>query len=244
MDVERFDHWTRSLATASSRRSLVGALGQIALAFPGLGAAKKHHKHKKHKHRSLGCKPACAGWVCGDDGCGGSCGVDCAEPRVCHDGACACPSGQKDCQGTCISSDQCCADGDCPSNSACCGGTCVDVTDDKSHCGNCDVACLSEQSCVEGQCCTPLYSHCSTDRDCCGTDRCYPNVLECGPCLATGVECLDEFETFCCPGLACVHPQSGNPTCASCVGEGKPCPQNVDCCTGLFCQGNVCKPPG
>ena len=33
------------------------------------------------------CSPACGGNVCGDDGCGGSCGT-CAPTELCEEGAC------------------------------------------------------------------------------------------------------------------------------------------------------------
>ncbi len=38
-----------------------------------------------------GCTPSCAGRVCGDDGCGGSCGR-CAAGRACEEGRCVAPS--------------------------------------------------------------------------------------------------------------------------------------------------------
>ncbi|MBT9556692.1 MAG: hypothetical protein IV100_11720 [Myxococcales bacterium] len=48
------------------------------------------------------CEPKCAGKVCGDDGCGGTCGPACPAGKVCGDGACVtcnsdadCPTGKK-----------------------------------------------------------------------------------------------------------------------------------------------------
>ena len=48
------------------------------------------------------CIPACAGKVCGADGCGGSCGIACTGGKICPNGVCVCPSGTEECGGGCV----------------------------------------------------------------------------------------------------------------------------------------------
>src|SRR5687768_1095478 len=95
MDARDFDHLTKDLADRLSRRGLAGFLAGF-LALRGLTAetaAKKKKKKrkkpcqtilvqkrgkkkkgKKRKRCQIACAPNCTGAVCGDDGCGGSCG--------------------------------------------------------------------------------------------------------------------------------------------------------------------------
>jgi len=68
--------------------------------------------------------PSCAGKVCGDDGCGDSCG-SCGGGTTCADGECVC---LPNCAGKNCGSDGCggiC--GSCGSNYTCSGGTCTCV---------------------------------------------------------------------------------------------------------------------
>ena len=109
------------------------------------------------------CQASCGGKICGDDGCGGTCGACYSEPgsdcpTICIDGAC----------------DKACADcGDlgwqCGSN--CCGGTCG--------------------SCAPPAVCDPQTHTCSCAPDCagqvCGDDGCGGS---CGAC-AGGLACED-----------------------------------------------------
>ncbi len=62
------------------------------------------------------CKPACAGKVCGDDGCGGSCGECEGFQEACVDGQCVC---QPDCAG------KACGDDGCGGSCGSCGGDCT-----------------------------------------------------------------------------------------------------------------------
>lgn len=67
------------------------------------------------------CTPDCEGWVCGDDGCGGTCG-ECQGQDVCTEGLCVCipdceekECGQDGCDGLC---------GECPDEHKCEAGVC------------------------------------------------------------------------------------------------------------------------
>lgn len=67
-----------------------------------------------------GCQPACGRLVCGDDGCGGSCG-DCEAGERCSAGICVVEG--------------------CTGGLQRCDGVCQDVATDVSHCGGCGQAC-------------------------------------------------------------------------------------------------------
>jgi hypothetical protein len=100
MDTRRFDALTRTLTTSDSpRRTFLQVLGASALAavvgrFAGEDAeARKKRKRKRKKKKTASAPPACAPncgpKICGDDGCGGSCGA-CPGGRVClSNGSCA-----------------------------------------------------------------------------------------------------------------------------------------------------------
>lgn len=51
-------------------------------------------------------------------------GVTCPAGQLCTNGACGCPTSQKQCAGGCISEDACCTHDDCP-GAACENGACV-----------------------------------------------------------------------------------------------------------------------
>ena len=149
MDPQRFDALSRVLASGTSRRLvLTGLTGGLLARLPLTGGSEEAQaKHKKKKKKPSPspvvppspsrppvppsppppgpCIPNCAGHVCGDDGCGGGCGVACASPRICQGGACVCPSGQHDCQGACIPTSRCCSDDDCAGTQGCFSGTCI-----------------------------------------------------------------------------------------------------------------------
>jgi hypothetical protein len=107
---------------------------------------------------TVGCVPACGGRVCGDDGCGGSCGA-CGDDERCADGVCvsdctpACGGrecGDDGCGGLC---------GTCGPDEACAAGVCVGCTPDCDgrECGDdgCDGTCgpcAAGESCQDGQC--------------------------------------------------------------------------------------------
>jgi len=117
---------------------------------------------------SVSCVPSCAGMVCGDDGCGGSCG-NCSPGIKCIDGQCPlCESGlqcndrecgEDGCGGTCgtCPADHVCSDhGKCvgPPPDPCEGLVCGAGTDGTTQCGVCPCPTCPEEAvvCIEGQC--------------------------------------------------------------------------------------------
>ena len=80
------------------------------------------------------CIPACDGIQCGDDGCGGSCGVCDGAQNQCVEGQCVCTP---ECAGK-----ECGPDG--------CGGSCGQCLQAQSQCQ--EGQCLCQPDCVEKQC--------------------------------------------------------------------------------------------
>src|SRR5262249_19771010 len=129
---------------ASRRGLLAGLIGELLAVVPGAfgrgDATAKKRKHKKKK-KNKRCTPTCAGKVCGDDGCGGVCGVACSGDRVCQDGACACASGVA-CQTRCCGPGQVClANGDCAT-------TCTSAADCPSSC-TCWINVEGQRYCIQ-----------------------------------------------------------------------------------------------
>ena len=76
----------------------------------------------------------------------GACGTECspAEASICRNGACVCGSSDRGCAGT--PDDLCCDIGPL--------GTygCVNTLTARTHCGDCDTTCRSDERCSEGVC--------------------------------------------------------------------------------------------
>lgn len=136
------------------------------------------------------CLPACEGLECGDDGCGGSCGV-CGDEEECVGGLCQGPC-QPDCTGLSCGDDGCggiC--GECEEGESCVAGDCQA----EELCGNgaldageqCEVDsdCGTAAVCEECQCVIACVPDC-TDKAC-GDDGCGDS---CGACGA-GESCDD-----------------------------------------------------
>lgn len=107
------------------------------------------------------CCPRCDSAVCGDDGCGGSCGA-CARDEVCREGQCRCQPREA------------CDPDVCGTQSDGCGG--------RLQCAEC----ARGQVCNAGSCCTPR----TTCGDACGAiaDGC-GGSLECS--CGVGTTCLN-----------------------------------------------------
>ena len=125
------------------------------------------------------CQPQCGGKVCGNDGCGGSCG-DCPNGTSCQGGSCQCvpdctnkDCGDNGCGGTCgnCSVKEQCVFNKCECAPQCSGKQCGD-----DGCGGSCGGCQGELAkCVNSVCeCT---KDC-TDKDC-GNDGCQGS---CGTC--------------------------------------------------------------
>ena len=156
------------------------------------------------------CVPDCGANVCGDDGCGGSCG-ECGDGGTCLGGAChsgpGCePSGGPGCDGcaceacVCAADSYCCdteydgvcveicvADcGGCPSDpvDACGDGTCAAP----ENCESCpaDCGCEGGLVCAAGACVEDVCTADCTDKVC-GDDGCGGS---CGTCEA-GAQCSE-----------------------------------------------------
>lgn len=138
------------------------------------------------------CRPDCAGRECGDDGCGGSCGI-CDVTYVC------------DASGTCI----------CGFGLIECDSTCVDTSTDPNNCGECSTACSPSESCVDGSCTTSCLPDC-TGREC-GGDGCGGSCGTCPAeryCEASSI-CACNVGTTECSGV-CVDTSSDPDNCGDC----------------------------
>src|SRR5262249_34461230 len=130
----------RDVAWPGCWQAFVGAL---LPARATLVTAKKGKRHGKGNKRHSQPNPPAA-----------PCGGACPGGQVWQGRARGCPSGFKDCQGTCIPTDQCCA-GTCPQNLVCCTNVneCKDVRNDKDFCGGCtNHQCPGGAFCANGRC--------------------------------------------------------------------------------------------
>ncbi len=136
------------------------------------------------------CTPDCTDAVCGDDGCGGSCG-DCGQDEFCSRGQCMTGSCTPDCTdrvcgddgcggscGSCGADQTCTRAGVCEMNA--CVPNCTNRACGDDGCGGSCGGCGMDQTCDQaGQCtggsCTPM---CSGRM--CGDDGCGGT---CGACM-------------------------------------------------------------
>ncbi len=188
------------------------------------------------------CLPSCDDLLCGDAGCGFSCGK-CVCGETCDDGACvfhACDGkdcGDDGCEGNC---------GQCSCGELCEDHLCIFHGCDGKECGDDGCQgdcgeCLCGEECLAGFC---VGGPCSGKQ--CGPDDCGGS---CGTC-PEGIDCLPagQCETSCllaCDGASCGSDGCGGwcGQCAeddictdagACVGE---CAPN---CDGSECGGNGC----
>jgi len=185
----------------------------------------------------------CAGKSCGDDQCGGICGL-CPVNQACDDdGQCLCIP---QCAGKACGPDQCGSDcGTCDANSICTvDGTCQCIPDctDKQcgddGCGGGCGGCADDQICSpDGQCvCKP-----QCDGKTCGPDACGGS---CGTCDA-GSACDAEGQCSCvadCAGKICGDDGCGG-SCGFCD-AGDVCDADGACVCAPQCEGKVCGDDG
>jgi hypothetical protein len=143
------------------------------------------------------CTPECEGRVCGDDGCGGSCG-ECGDGSVCLEGACLACDAQTNCLGK-----QCGPDN--------CGGSC-------GQCSGEQVCDWQSQLCIDKpDDCEPA---CASFGFECGPDGCGGS---CGECPEETICQQGDFlcEGACqpqCDGLEC-GPDNCGGSCGECQGS-------------------------
>jgi hypothetical protein len=160
---------------------------------------------------SGGCVPTCSGRACGDDGCGGSCGV-------CSSGSCS-ASGQ--CTATC--GGEACSDG-----AACCGadpyctGQAPGARGCRATCGAVGEACASGGDCCSHMRC--IDGACSQSAADCAGDSCSGSQQ----CCSASARCVGLFG-------------STVRSCQAACGQGgDACSLDADCCGGLSCLSGTC----
>ncbi len=174
----------------------------------------------------LPCEPQCDDKECGDDACGGVCGVcgeklpECVEGQCvcfpdCDDKECGADGCGDDC-GSCQDPQDECIEGQCVCQPTCEGKECGD-----NGCGGlCQLCPGSQDICDEGTCvCLP-----ACDGKVCGGDGCGGS---CGECTELE-DCLGDG--FCVCKIACAD---------ECCISGSVCGLDGECCQP-DCAGNEC----
>lgn len=218
MDGQRFDRWTRTLATASSRRGFFrGLAGTLAA---GLVAAEA-----QEAEAAPSCRRQPNGTRCGE--CGVCRNQTCVvDPSVHCDGCQRCSSPTMTCKPTndaCAVCEKCERDGgayrckrlNCGERTHCCNHRCIPkevcCTDrDCPECGRCERGNCKPNPAKNGQKCGT--SGCEV----CKNGKCEPQIDNAG--------CFDR-NGLCCRGVCCA--------------PGKSCCGGT-CCTDGLCVGDVC----
>jgi hypothetical protein len=135
----------------------------------------------------------------------------------------------------------------CSASQTACGSACAVLATDDAHCGTCDKACASGESCAASACyphacgmttCDPgavCVSNACVDKSCVGVICPAPQSCGAGTCVcaAPALTC----------GGACVDPQTDVANCGAC---GKACDASELCAKGACypkdCAGQVCGP--
>lgn len=210
MDGFHFDSVARSLTSTSRRNVLLGLLGG-SLSLLGVAEAsatkKKGGKGKKGKGKTAASTNT----------------VSPSTPSP------SCPEGQRPCQGRCIPSNQCCADGDCAANAPrCCQGACIRANE---CCANND--CGSGTICQSGSCVCPAGTPPCGDR-CCAAPAGYP---------ATSVTCL--FAGGGAAACSCTHRAADvcAPGCRAQYSITTDCTGQSAAKISEFCRGLGCDAP-
>ena len=204
MDGQMFDALTRRAAAAITRRDISRALTGLALGGVGgtllgiSGAEAKKNGRKKKRKKCKGNKKKCGKKCIAKS----KCCDDCTGGKSCQDGKCACPSGQYDCQGTCIPEGECCTADDCDSGQICAQGQCV--TGQGTCQASQDVCIDLDDECGGGNC----YCYTSMSNETrCGLKLSLTDCLTC----SSDTECAAFFPEI--PGVFCVQDTGDNCVC-------------------------------
>jgi hypothetical protein len=179
---------------------------------------------------------SCSGKVCGDDGCGASCG-NCAQGESCAGGGACCTScGAKTCGpdgcggtcGACAANEACNGQGQCQCVPSCAGKTCG-----ADGCGGTCGLCSGTKVCNVGNCCAP---NCAGKT--CGSDGCGGTCGSCAGVCNNGVCCTQNLpcsnDNDCCGSYCGIITN----TCASCLPLGEFCTSDAKCCSKACQNGN------
>jgi len=166
----------------------------------------------------------------------GACGNTCRDDQVCSGSTCTCPSGEKECNGTCIPSDSCCSNAECDGDLVCAtSGDCECPPSSPKLCGS--SRCIAATGCCSN-------AECTGDLTCIDDDcRCpAATPIECSgaQCIASG--CCDNggcAGDLVCENNSCDCPNSAPKECPSnrCIASGGCC-SNSDCSGGKVCQSD------
>jgi hypothetical protein len=162
------------------------------------------------------------------------------------DGAQSQDAGSNDGSATDVDAAPPCIDGGCACGLSMCSGTCFDLLNDPSHCGDCTKSCSHFQYCRAGNCeCLPGFTPCS-DGSC---HDLLSDPDHCGSCTHPPCNSGEKCESGACGTGACTAPLSGcsfagNRT--ACVTLSKGLPYCGDCSTvcgpDQVCAAGHCRP--
>ncbi|MFN7131869.1 MAG: hypothetical protein ACK4N5_07295, partial [Myxococcales bacterium] len=188
------------------------------------------------------CTPSCSNKICGDDGCGGSCG-DCPVGRVCSDGLCV--QCQPSCQGKVCGPDGCGGTcGSCGQGTSCQNGQCAQCTPNcqgkscgDDGCGGSCGSCGPAGTCDSGAC-----VECKQDSDCAArpNKKCDTQKKVCVGCR-NDFDCNPDGSVKCSPNTnTCIVSCTSDAQCAAVAGLPK-CNTNaglcVACLSDSHCSG-------
>ena len=244
MDGQRFDAITRALASAKTRRHVLGALLASAAAsvLPRRAAAEGAYcgvtcvdSGENCDGATDGCytccDPLCVDLTLDPNNCG-DCGVVCPGGSYagCINAACYlnCPDGWTNCGQYCadVANDiqNCLACGNvCNATDVCCPAGCSSPQFDDGNCGACGNACPAGQRCCNAECVDSDSDvrYCGSCDVSCAADQ----VCRRGACAAR----CPAGQLFCDPD--CIDPQNDSANCGAC---------GAVCAGNDRCQGGAC----
>ena len=160
--------------------------------------------------------------------CAGACGA--CEKCIGAGGTCVVPAGTKVCNGSCITTSQCCG---CNTSARCDGNRVVRGKCENGDCVTEQVAtCGQNQACMTGSCVTT----CSPGAPCNTGNPCTTGKTTC----PSGCQATNKPDGTACSGGVCI-----NGGCMICGGQGAGCcPNNTCSSSSLGCSFGRCTPCG